>query len=210
MNDTNLRSDPSIALPAAVITGGTEGIGRAFAEEFARDGHALVLSGAGPVVNSIMGRGLGYKDITPLAMMAAEYVGIAVRADSSLRSGRDIITALKKDPQALTFGIANSLGNANHQAVALALKTQGIPPGKAKNVVPVKSDKLTLNIKDPKFTIELKPEKLDTDGKTSSFVGKDDRFGKVQEFAGSVTVVVEGTPWTGDFEEKPHHDDKKK
>jgi short-subunit dehydrogenase len=43
MNDTNLRSDPSLALPAVVITGGTEGIGRALAEEFARDGHNLVL-----------------------------------------------------------------------------------------------------------------------------------------------------------------------
>ena len=43
MNDTNLRPDPSLALPAVVITGGTEGIGRALAEEFARDGHNLVL-----------------------------------------------------------------------------------------------------------------------------------------------------------------------
>jgi short-subunit dehydrogenase len=43
MNDTNLRSDPSRALPAVVITGGTEGIGRALAEQFARDGHSLVL-----------------------------------------------------------------------------------------------------------------------------------------------------------------------
>jgi len=43
MNDTNLRSDPSRALPAVVITGGTEGIGRALAEQFARDGHNLVL-----------------------------------------------------------------------------------------------------------------------------------------------------------------------
>ncbi len=43
MNDTDFGSDPGLALPAVVITGATEGIGRAFAEEFARDGHNLVL-----------------------------------------------------------------------------------------------------------------------------------------------------------------------
>ena len=82
-----------------------------------------------------MGRGVCYKDITPLAMMAAEYVGIAVRADSPVASGRQLMDILKKDPQAAVFGISNSLGNANHQAIALALKVQGIPPTKAKTVV---------------------------------------------------------------------------
>jgi short-subunit dehydrogenase len=43
MNDTNLTSDPSLALPAVVITGATEGIGRALADEFAGDGHNLIL-----------------------------------------------------------------------------------------------------------------------------------------------------------------------
>ena len=99
------------------------------------DGHMLVLSGAGPVVNTIMGRGVGHKDLTSVAMMSVEYVGVAVRADSTLKSGRDVIDTLRKDPQALAFGIANALGNANHQTVALALKSQGIHPAKVRNVV---------------------------------------------------------------------------
>jgi len=52
-----------------------------------------------------------------------------------VESGRELIDTLKQDSAALTFGVANSLGNANHQAVALALKVQGIHPGKAKTVV---------------------------------------------------------------------------
>ncbi|MGB6947610.1 MAG: SDR family oxidoreductase [Methyloceanibacter sp.] len=43
MNVIKPSSDPNLASPAVVITGATEGIGRAFAEEFARDGHNLVL-----------------------------------------------------------------------------------------------------------------------------------------------------------------------
>ena len=126
-----------VTAPAVVVNkaGGGGAVAYSYIHQKPGDGHAIVLSGAGAVVNSIMGRGVGYRDITPLAMMAAEYVGIAVRADSPFRSGRQLLDALKKDPQAVVFGISNSLGNANHQAVALALKLEGLPPGKARNVV---------------------------------------------------------------------------
>jgi putative tricarboxylic transport membrane protein len=126
-----------VPVPAVVVNkaGGGGAVAYSYLHQKPGDGHAVVLSGAGAVVNSIIGRGLGYKDITPLAMMAAEYVGVAVRADSPVKSGRGLMDLLKKDPQAIVFGIANSLGNANHQAIALALKSQGIPPTKAKNVV---------------------------------------------------------------------------
>ncbi len=46
MNDVHLRSDSGLAQPAVVITGGTEGIGRALAELFAKDGNNLLLSRA--------------------------------------------------------------------------------------------------------------------------------------------------------------------
>jgi putative tricarboxylic transport membrane protein len=126
-----------VPVPSVVVNkaGGGGAVAYGYIHQRPGDGHVLVLSGAGAVVNSIMGRGVGYKDITPLAMTAAEYVGIAVRADSGLSSGRELMDALKKDPQAVVFGIANSLGNANHQAVALAMKVEGVPPGKARNVV---------------------------------------------------------------------------
>lgn len=126
-----------VTAPAVVVNkaGGGGAVAYSYIHQKPGDGHAIVLSGAGAVVNSIMGRGVGYRDITPLAMMAAEYVGIAVRADSPFQSGRQLLDVLKKDPQAVAFGISNSLGNANHQAIALALKLEGLPPGKARNVV---------------------------------------------------------------------------
>ncbi len=126
-----------VTVPSVVVNRAGGGGAAAFGSLHQKpgDGHMLVLSGAGPVVNTIMGRGVGYKDLTSLAMMSGEYVGVAVRADSPLKSGRELIDTLKKDPQALVFGVSNSLGNANHQAVALALKVQGIHPARAKNVV---------------------------------------------------------------------------
>jgi putative tricarboxylic transport membrane protein len=126
-----------VQAPAVVLNkpGGGGTVAYGYLKQKPGDGHSIVLSGAGAVVNSIIGRGVGHKEITSLAMMAAEYVGVAVRADSSIKSGRALIDMLKKDATAVAFGIANSLGNANHQAVALALKAQGIHPGKAKNVV---------------------------------------------------------------------------
>jgi putative tricarboxylic transport membrane protein len=126
-----------VETPAVVLNkpGGGGSVAYGYLKQKPGDGHAIVLSGAGAVVNTIIGRGVGHKEITSLAMMAAEYVAIAVRADSSIQGGRQLIELLKKDPAAVNFGIANSLGNANHQAVALALKAQGIHPGKARNVV---------------------------------------------------------------------------
>jgi putative tricarboxylic transport membrane protein len=124
-------------VPAVVVNkaGGGGSVAFAYLQQRPGDAHAIVLSGAGAVVNTIMGRGTGHREITSLAVMAAEYVGIAVRADSKLRSGRELMDILKKEPQAIPFGVSNSLGNANHQAIALAMKAEGIHPAKARIVV---------------------------------------------------------------------------
>lgn len=80
----------------------------------------------------------------------------------------------------------------------------------AKKVKPVAVDKVLLSIKSPQFQLELKPSPLDTDpkGKCSRFVGTHDNLGKVQEFEGTVSFTHDGTPYAGDFKEKPHEEGK--
>lgn len=99
------------------------------------EGHSIAVSARNLIANPIVGRGAGYRDLTPIARLVGEYIAIGVRADSSLRTGKDIIAALKANPGALSFGIANSLGNSNHQAVAGALQAGGVNAVAVKNVV---------------------------------------------------------------------------
>ena len=85
-----------------------------------------------------------------------------------------------------------------------------------KTAVPIKASSILLNIKAPKFQIELTATPLDgeAEGTASRFVGKHESLGKVQEFAGSISGEVDGTPYVGDFQEEPHgehvHDHKHK
>jgi hypothetical protein len=75
---------------------------------------------------------------------------------------------------------------------------------------PVVAEKLSLTIKEPGFTVELKPspDAKDPAGKSSRFTGKHEKFGKEQEFAGTVAGVVDGKPASGDFKEEDEHDHK--
>ena len=82
----------------------------------------------------------------------------------------------------------------------------------AKTPAPIGADKLLLTIKEPSFQVELKalPQKGDPKGKASRFAGKHARLGKEQEFAGTVSGEVNGTPYAGDFKEEPEAPGKDK
>lgn len=81
---------------------------------------------------------LPYTEFTPLALLFNEYTVVAVRADSPLRSGPDLIAALGKDAGALSIGIATTLGNHIHLGVAKPLRAGGVDIRKLR-VVPYKS-----------------------------------------------------------------------
>ena len=73
---------------------------------------------------------------------------------------------------------------------------------------PIKAEEIQLSIKDPVMQVTLKasPQEGDSEGSASRFVGNHKSLGVVQEYAGTITGVVDGTPYSGDFKEEPHED----
>ena len=62
---------------------------------------------------------------TPLTLLYSEYVMIAVRADSPIKTGRDLAARLKKDASSVSLAVAPALGSHNHLAPALVARAAG-------------------------------------------------------------------------------------
>ena len=75
-----------------------------------------------------------------------------------------------------------------------------------KSPAPIKTDKISLTIGDPELMAELLPVPLEgeSDGLSSRFVGTHEKLGIVQEYAGTMSAEIEGTPYPGDFKEEAH------
>lgn len=76
----------------------------------------------------------------------------------------------------------------------------------AKTAKPIAVDEIQLNIKDPVLSATLKasPQDGDPEGQASRFVGNHEGLGVVQEYEGTISGVVDGTPYAGDFKEVAH------
>lgn len=71
---------------------------------------------------------------------------------------------------------------------------------------PIDATSIELSIKDPEMqvTLQASPQESDPQGKSSRFVGTHEKLAVVQEYAGTMTGVVDGTPYSGDFQEDAH------
>ena len=75
-----------------------------------------------------------------------------------------------------------------------------------KTLSPIKTDEIQLSIIDPLMQVTLKamPQEGDPEGFASRFVGNHQSLGVVQEYSGTITGVVDGTPYFGNFKEESH------
>lgn len=115
-------------LSASVMNkaGGGHVIAMTYLNQRPGDGHFIAMALPNLITNRIIGANpLTYTDVTPLALLTSEYIGMSVRADSPLKTGKDLLARLRADPAALTFAIT-SRASGNHIAAGAVLKAAGV------------------------------------------------------------------------------------
>lgn len=101
------------------------------------DGHYLAISGPTLLSNDILNIGdLSYKDVTPIAQLFTEYTCFVVNADGPIKSGKDLVAALKS-PKPPSVGVAPGLGGSSHVALLKLARAAQIAPG-TMTIVPFK------------------------------------------------------------------------
>jgi putative tricarboxylic transport membrane protein len=101
-------------------------LGLAHLNQHPGDSHHLLITSVGFLTNHITGRSqYSHLDVVPVALLFEEYVGFAVRPDSKLRTGRELISALKADAGSISASMASGAGNHNHLALATLARQSG-------------------------------------------------------------------------------------
>ena len=112
--------------------GGGGNISLTYVSQKVGDAHYLAVATPSLLTNHITGSSpLNYTDFTAIASLFNDYIVFAVNAESSIKTGRDLIERLKKDPRSLSVGFATTLGSHNHIGAGLLMKAIG---GEAKNL----------------------------------------------------------------------------
>lgn len=116
--------------------GGGGTIAFAYLNQHQNDPHYLGIAGDGLLTNHILGASkLTYTDFSPIALLFNDYVVMAVSTNSPIKTGRDLVERLKKDPQSMSIGFANAFGSTRHISLALLMKAIGGNPRDLKTVV---------------------------------------------------------------------------
>jgi putative tricarboxylic transport membrane protein len=132
------RSQNTLGVSTTVVNrpGGGGVIAMNYLKQHAGDPYYVANSSPDLLTNKILGTSQNtYSDFTPLAILFDEYIAVAVRADSPIKTAHDLIDRLKKDPQSLSFALSTSLGNQMHIGIAMPLKQEGVDIKKLKIAV---------------------------------------------------------------------------
>jgi putative tricarboxylic transport membrane protein len=134
----NIFQSTGLVPSSAVVNkpGAANTIGWAYLNQHSGDAHYIATISPALIGNKLMGTSpLTYTHFTPLNILAREFVVIAVKADSPIKTLADLTARMKKDSQSLSWAFATARGNHNHIVMSMYLKSIGIDPAKVKTVV---------------------------------------------------------------------------
>lgn len=104
------------------MAGGGHAIAYNFLNQRAGNPYFMSITSSTLHTSNINGRTkLSYRDFTPLTVMLTEYIAFAVRADSPLKTGKDLIEALRADPGKYSLALSSARGGTHHISFGLPL-----------------------------------------------------------------------------------------
>ena len=116
--------------------GGGGALGLNYLNQHPGAGNFLYVSSPTLLTSFITGTAtVNYTDVTPLALLFNEYVMFAAAPNSKIRDARDLMEKLRQDPSSVSIGTGTAAGNANHIAIAAAVKAMGGDPKKLKIII---------------------------------------------------------------------------
>jgi putative tricarboxylic transport membrane protein len=105
-------------------SGGGHAVAYNYLNQHAGDPHFMSITSSTLHTSNINGRTpLSYRDFTPLTVLLTEYIAFAVRADSPLKTGKDLVEALRKDPASLSLALSSARGGTHHISFGLPLQS---------------------------------------------------------------------------------------
>lgn len=115
--------------------GGGHAIAYNFLSQQAGNPHFMSITSSTLHTSHINGRlKLSFRDFTPLTVMMTEYIAFAVRPDSPLKTGKDLIEALRKNPEAYSLALSSALGGTHHISFGMPLLSGQVDIKKTKMV----------------------------------------------------------------------------
>jgi putative tricarboxylic transport membrane protein len=113
--------------------GGGGAVAYTYANRRPGDAHTVAIARTGLLSNHILGLSrLNYTDLTPLAMMGSEAMALAVRADSPIKSVKDLVARWKADPQSVSISLGSTRGAPTQYVLAQLARASGVDARKLK------------------------------------------------------------------------------
>jgi putative tricarboxylic transport membrane protein len=112
---------------------GTIGLAQ-FANASKGDANAMMVMGAVMLGGIITGKPpVGLDKVTPIARLTSEYNVFVVPANSPLKTMKDVVEQMKKDPGSITWG-GGSKGSTEHISASMLARNVGVDPKKVNYV----------------------------------------------------------------------------